>query len=219
MSVGGNGGGMVSDAYNDYEAQFLDISAKVNFDDNAVVAGDEAIGYEITVDPLEGLDREELAEIVALDFRYQFAPRDGEANSELSSVISDIACRINSPTLTSAGISTEKVQDSGSDEELENVSAEGHVNEGVLFSGNTTATTAYRNSTDGSGGGSAQHSPVRFQKDFRDLLDGGPVVDRFDDIGFFVNVQSKNYVGVAKLELKGHFYYATEQRDTMGSQF
>lgn len=207
----------VSNRFNEYQNDQFFIRHEVDGRDGNVTSE-----RKIQIDPLEGLDRNEIAEIVAMEFTANLSSRDGvDANSELSNLRADISFSVNQVAdfqTDEQDVRTEVLEDdSGAETALD---AQVGSDTNLLYYFNLEANAGYRNSTDGNGGPGSIHGPLSETKNFRDLLGGGPVLDRFDEIVVRHQIRSDDYTGIAVSEVKGQFYYVTEEEeDSRGTSF
>jgi len=218
MSVNGTSAEeSVRDGFDSYDQD--DFFYETVIDGNGTSPG-EAVETRAKLDPLEGLDREELAEIIAIDSHLNVAVRDGDQqNSELSHIRMDFQMFINElPSTNNSDVDLEVVtEETGNSRSGGGIST--NSNTTALLKGNLERGAGDRNSVDGAGGPTSNTNPLPLMRNFRDMLGAGPVVDRFDDIGLRLKITHGNFSGVAKAEWQGLIYYQTESRETRGSQF
>lgn len=221
MSVGGSGSGTtgVSDLYDDFEVQAVDLTASIEPNDPSTTA--ERV-VNARVDPLEGLDREELAEIVGFEWYINTSARTSQSganqNSDQSEVIMDFTANINDGVdFTGGPVSvTKNTTTNVASGDNDSTTA---VNDGELFRINRVINAPFSDASSGVSGGGGSFGPTHVYRNYRDIMGGGPVIDRFDDLVHKYKVKTNNMAGVAKMEAKGQYFFATEERDVVGSNF
>lgn len=198
----------ISTTYNDFDTQEVFYRTALESTTN-----NSAIDVEYTVDPLEQLDRNQIAEIVAVDITHNFGIRDNRDNSNLSSGRFDYSVNVNRFTgrdLDGRNTSVDVVdQNNTGPATATNIQTD--VNTTCLDRGNIEATAGFSSANNGFGGPGSSGTAARNVVDFRDLLGGGPVIDRFDDLVLRHSIKTDNFAGISTGESQGMIYFATDQ--------
>jgi hypothetical protein len=210
----------ISEEFNDYEQQAVDSTQDLLLDGE----GDGERELIVTMDPLEGLDREELAELVMFQVSYSTSARPGaenNSNSEPAEIISDLVVNVNSERsdFTASGIQTEERLAGDDLTGNGEFSAQSAVNDGEILRTNRVLNAPFSSDANSNGGSGSGMQPTIYRFNYRDELGGGPVLDRFDEIVHRIKLKARNYVGQCKLEAKFQYYWVTEEDQERRTSF
>jgi hypothetical protein len=208
MSIGTSPSELLQDGYGDIEVQTIDVVGAF------VGNGNEKDGIvkDVTVDPAGGLERDELAEIVAMDAKVTTSTRDDAEDNQ--DQIGHLRCdhRLFINEVSGDAPQSVNVTEFGSPSLFDNTAGPNPIfdDAGFLFIFNqVTAPQAFGNNGEGSGGKS---NPTNmFRVNFRDEFGGGPIVDRFDDINYQMALNATNVVTLCKSEARIQLYYSVEE--------
>lgn len=213
--------------FNDHERHGIEVSTAATFDlDGAAGNRTDIAQFE----PVGGLDRNEIAELVYYKFFYNLSDRttgnETSTNSEAAVIKSDAFFGINldDTNFTPSELRTGEAVDVNTLESnlLEGEStfppaAKSSINDGLLDHVNIVRGPAITNAN---GYANASNGiPVIVEQNFRDIYGSGPLLDRFDDFSISHNIGAENLVGKVKSEIRGYAVFRTYEEEAQRTSF
>lgn len=215
MSVGRGGGGQ---GWEELEKQ--QISAQTAIPDSEFPTGglSEWGQTEYTIAPVGGLDRQEIAELIAIESYGIFAfsqPSGDEVGISVSDCEVELSLNPDQQMIGPAPVeeTTDTFVDDASGETVTiNKNLRESTSTDVLFWSKPHNWIGWDDETNGSGGGSTMHMD-HWHRNYRELLGGGPEVDQHDTLYLYQSLGQHNMTN-SPINLYNNFHLYWDVRTT-----
>jgi hypothetical protein len=190
-------------SYNDIEVQNVVFDTIIEDSASETFTAPEEVEFQELEVTADGLDRNEVAELVAIRREAQLAPRaGGETADNNGHAAADVALGVNLEP-------PEFVVRAGGTNRVDTGASNGGINDtdrsGQLDAFNLVV------STPGSGGANEARTSIALS--MRSMFGRGPLLDRFDDLGVFKGLNRESMDTAVKLEGRYQLYYMVYEQD------
>jgi len=206
------------------ELEFQQLSAFFSQDGGNA---DEEVEVFKNVEPVEpqGLDNDEIAELVYMDVEYAVVIRDDSTDNnqtELGNAIAEYSIEVNPGNRDGQILNLTANGDAFTDGE-NLATGDGALFEddepGRLFFGLQAVTAGFSSGAEGRGGGTDAGESSRFQQHFRDTYGRGPAVDANDDLGVFMEIDNDNVTAGINIQMTAQLVWDVHTVEGQRGQF
>jgi len=215
-----NGGTEMAESYGGLE--FQQISVELSQDGGNADQPVEAFSNIEPVEP-QGLDNDEIAELVDIEVVYILFVRSNSVNenqTEQGNVLGEFAIEVNPgtrdgtlPQLTTDG---SPFQNGENRETLDNEFIYEDDEPGRLFFAEVGVPAGFSSGGEGRGGAGDEGESHRYQKNYRNDYGRGPAVDANDDLGVFCEIGNENVT--SEVQIKMHAQLAWDIHTVEGQR-